>query len=125
MLSYIKKDEYLKLTGAESVPAGFNSLAIEASNYINVQTLGRVDPNSLEVQVKYVTCLIIDLIFKRNKELEEIGALKSQNIEGWSESYATPDEIRNNCANKMRDTLKIYLSDVKAADGQSLLYKGD
>ncbi|MEG0282636.1 MAG: hypothetical protein RR500_03995 [Bacilli bacterium] len=124
MLSYVKKDEYLKLTGAESVPASFAKLVIEASNYINVQTFGRVDPNNIQEQVKYVTCLIIDLIYRRNKELEEIGTLKSQSIEGWSEAYATPDEIRNKYENEMCGTLKIYLSGVTAADGQSLLYRG-
>lgn len=124
MLKYVKKEEYLKLTGAESVPADFNKLAIEASNYINMQTFGRVDPKNVQEQVKYVTCLIIDLLDRKNCELDEIGTLKSQNIEGWSEAYATPDEIRNNYVNAMRNTLRIYLSDVKAADGRSILCRG-
>ena len=95
MLEYITADEYKKLLGKESVPNDFKNLNIEASNYINYKTFGRIDKDNVPEQVQYVTCLIIDLQDEENTKLSEIGNLKSQNIEGWSESYSTPEEINS------------------------------
>ena len=100
MLRYITKNEYLELLEAESIPNNFNNLVIEASNYINYQTHGHIDLNNVSEQVKYVTCLIVNLIDEENTKLNEIGNLKSQNIEGWSETYATPEEIKADYSNK-------------------------
>ena len=94
MLEYITADEYKKLLGKESVPDNFKQLVIEASNYINYKTFGRIDKDNVPEQVQHVTCLIIDLINEENDKLSKIGNLKSQNIEGWSESYSTPEEDR-------------------------------
>ena len=124
MLKYITEKEYFKLLGAESIPDNFNSLVIKASNYINRQTHGRIDNNNIPEQVKYVTCLIIDLINEEETKLSEIGSLKSQNIEGWSESYATPKEIKEDFENKKLSTLKEHLWDVIGIDGLTLLYSG-
>ena len=87
MLKYIDKEEYIELLGADSIPDNFDKLVIEASSYINRHTFERIDINNISEQVKYATCLIIDLINEQNSKLSEIGNLKSQNIEGWSESY--------------------------------------
>ena len=62
MLKYITDEEYVELLGSESIPDNFENLVIKASNYINYQTHGRIDKNNIPKQVKYVTCLIIDLI---------------------------------------------------------------
>ena len=124
MLRYITKNEYLELLEAESIPNNFNNLVIEASNYINYQTHGRIDLNNVSEQVKYVTCLIVNLIDEENTKLKEIGNLKSQNIEGWSETYATPEEIKADYSNKKYDVLKKYLSYEIGSDGNPLLYCG-
>ena len=124
MLKYITQDEYISLLGATSIPDDFNNLVIEASNYINYKTFGRIDKNEVPEQVQYVTCLIIDLINEENKKLSEIGSLKSQNIEGWSESYSTPEEIKKDYENKKYSTLKQYLWNVIGIDGNPLLYCG-
>lgn len=124
MLKYITETEYEKLLGADSIPDNFNKLVIEASNYINKQTFGRIDKNNIPEQVKYVTCLIIDLINEQETKLNEIGNLKSQNIEGWSESYSTPEEIKQNYSKKMYETLKTYLWNVLDDYGVPLLYCG-
>lgn len=124
MLKYITENEYKELLGVESIPNNFNKLVIEASNYINQNTYGRIDKNNIPEQVKYVTCLIIDLINEQETKLSEIGNLKSQNIEGWSESYATPEEIKKDYSNKMQTTLSTYLWDVIGTDGNPLLYCG-
>lgn len=124
MLTYITDKEYMKLLGAESIPNNFKNLVIEASNYINYQTHGRIDLNNVSEQVKYVTCLIVNLIDEENTKLNEIGNLKSQNIEGWSETYATPEEVEADYSNKKYDVLKKYLSYEIGSDGNPLLYCG-
>ena len=124
MLEYITADEYKKLLGKESVPDNFKQLVIEASNYINYKTFGRVDKDNVPEQVQYVTCLIIDLIQEENTKLSEIGNLKSQNIEGWSESYSTPEEVKSDYEDKKYSTLRKYLWNVIGIDGNPLLYCG-
>ena len=124
MLKYITADEYKELLGKESIPDNFNNLVIEASNYINYKTFGRIDEDNVPEQVQYVTCLIVDLINEENKKLSQIGNLKSQNIEGWSESYSTPEEVKSDYEDKKYSTLKKYLWNVIGIDGNPLLYCG-
>ena len=124
MLKYITQDEYVSLLGAKSIPDNFDNLVIEASNYINHKTFGRIDENNVPEQVQYVTCLIIDLIQEENTKLTDIGNLKSQNIEGWSESYSTPEEVKVDYEDKKQKTLNQYLWNVIGIDGNPLLYCG-
>lgn len=124
MLKYITEEEYKELLGAKSIPDNFNNLVIEASNYINYKTYGRIDESNIPEQVKYVTCLIIDLINEENAKLSEIGNLKSQNIEGWSESYSTPEEVKTDYEDKKYSTLREYLWNIIGSDGNPLLYTG-
>ena len=124
MLKYITDEEYKKLLGKESIPNNFNNLVIQASNYINHQTFGRVEAGNPPEEVKYVTCLIIDLINEQNTKLSKIKNLKSQNIEGWSETYITPEEIKKDYEEKMQTTLSDYLWNVEGNDGNPLLYCG-
>ena len=124
MLKYITQEDYKKLLGKESVPSNFENLNIEASNYINYKTFGRIDKDNVPEQVQYVTCLIIDLLNEENTKLSKIGNLKSQNIEGWSESYSTPEEIKTDYEEKKYSTLKKYLWNVIGIDGNPLLYCG-
>ena len=124
MLKYITADKYKELLGKKSIPDNFNNLVIEASNYINYKTFGRVDKDNVPEQVQYVTCLIIDLQDEEDTKLSEIGNLKSQNIEGWSESYSAPEEIKSDYEEKKYSTLKKYLWNVIGTDGNPLLYCG-
>lgn len=125
MLTYLKdEDEFKKQLGTEDVPKDFKNLNIKASSYINFNTHGRIDINDIPEQVKYTTCLIINLLNEENQKLSEIGNLKSQNVEGWSESYSTPEEIKSDYANKKYSTLQEQLWNVIGTDGNSLLYCG-
>ena len=124
MLKYITETEYKELLGKNSIPNDFNNLVIKASSYINYNTHGRIDKNDIPEQVKYTTCLITDLINEENDKLSKIGNLKSQNIEGWSESYSTPEEIKEDYKNKKYSTLKENLWDAIGTDGNPLLYCG-
>lgn len=125
MLTYLKdEDELKKQLGTEDVPKDFKNLNIQASSYINYKTFGRIDKDDIPEQVKYATCLIIDLINEENDKLSKIGNLKSQNIEGWSESYSTPEEVKSDYEDKKYSTLKQYLWNVIGTDGNPLLYCG-
>lgn len=124
MLKYITENEYEKLLDVDSIPDNFDNLVIQASNYINHKTFGRIDKNNIPEQVQYVTCLVIDLINEQETKLSEIGNLKSQNIEGWSETYSTPEEIKKEYSQKMQTTLSTYLWCVVGKDGLPLLYCG-
>mgnify|MGYP002801092653 FL=1 len=124
MLKYITEEDYKKLLGKDSIPDNFNNLVIQASSYINYNTHGRINIDNIPEQVQYATCLIIDLINEENDKLSKIGNLKSQNIEGWSESYSTPEEIKQDYANKKYTVLQEQLWNVIGTDGNPLLYCG-
>ena len=124
MLKYITEEEYKELLGTDSIPDNFNNLVIRASNYINYNTHERINENDVAEKVKYTTCLIIDLINEEDSKISEIGNLKSQNIEGWSESYSTPEEVKADYEDKKYSTLKQYLWNVIGTDGNPLLYCG-
>ena len=125
MLTYLKdEEEYKSILGTDNVPNDFKNLNIKASSYINKNTYGRIDINNIPEQVQYVTCLIIDLINEENDKLSKIGNLKSQNIEGWSESYSTPEEIKADYEQQKYQVLSDNLWDVIGIDGNPLLYCG-
>ena len=125
MLTYLKdEEEYKSILGTDNVPNDFKNLNIKASSYINKNTYGRIDINNIPEQVKYSTCLIINLQDEENTKLFEIGNLKSQNIEGWSESYSTPEEIKTDYEQQKYQVLSDNLWDVIGIDGNPLLYCG-
>lgn len=124
MLNYITDTEYKKLIGVDSIPDNFNNLVIEASIYINSKTFNRIDSNDVHENVKYATALIIQKMDEAENQKKEIGNLKSQNIEGWSESYATPEEIDKKLEVDKLKIIKQYLWNVIGKDGQPLLYTG-
>jgi len=124
MLQYITDTEYRKLLGVLDIPNNFNKLVIEASNYINHETQGRIDKNNIPEEVKYVTCLIIDLIKEQEEKISDMGNLKSQNIEGWEETYYEPEQIKEEYDRKKYDILKTYLWNIIGTDGNPLLYCG-
>lgn len=124
MLEYITRKDYIRLLSAESIPNNLKNLIIEASNYINYRTFGRIDKNNVSEQVKYVTCLIVNLINEQETKISEIGNLTRQDIEGWSESYAKPKEVRKDYEEKKYSVLKQYLCNEIGTDGLPLLYCG-
>ncbi len=124
MLKYITSDEYKKILGVESIPNNFEKQVIEASTYINEKTFNRIDVNDIHENVKFATALIIEAEDEANKKLKEVGNLKSQNIEGWSESYSTPEEIKKDLEEDKIKIIKKYLWNIIGKDGQPLLYCG-
>lgn len=124
MLKYVTKNEYQELLGATSIPDNFNQLVVKASSYINKMTFGRIDINNIPEEVKFATSLIIQLLIEKENALSEMKNLKSQNIEGWSETYQTPEEIKFDYDNKMYSVLETYLWNLHGKDCRPLLYKG-
>jgi hypothetical protein len=124
MLKYIDKNEYKELLGVDSIPDNFENYVIDASTYINFRTFNRIDENDLHENVKYATALIIEKIENAEKLKQEVGNLKSQNIEGWSESYSTPEEIEKKLEEDKIKIIKTFLFNVIGKDGQPLLYCG-
>lgn len=124
MLKYINDKDYKELLGVDSIPNNFIKLAIEASTYINSKTFNRIDENDLHENVKFATALIVEKIEKTENLKNEINGLKSQNIEGWSENYSTPEEIEKKLEDDKMRIIKTYLWNVIGKDGQPLLYCG-
>lgn len=124
MLKYVTENEYKELLGKQSIPDNFDNLDIKASTYINHKTYGRIDVNDIPQEVKYVTCLLIDLINEKELKVGNIDNLKSENIEGWSVSYQTADEIELEYSDRMYETLQDYLWNTVGSDGNRLLYGG-
>lgn len=124
MLKFVNKSEYMTLSGAKSIPDGFDSLVIRASNYINHETQGRIDKNNVSEQVKYAICLIMDLMDEENSKIAEIGNLKSEEIEGWEKTFLSPRQIKADYDSKKYEVLKECLWDEIGIDGKPLLYCG-
>lgn len=123
MLKYI--DEIYYLTNYSSnMPKDFNRLNIEASIYIKKRTSNKIDINNIPEEVKYATCEIVNLTNEQERLMFEIGNLKSQNRDGISETYMTPDDIKNDYEDKKLAVLSNYLSNVIGKDGKPLLYLG-
>ena len=124
MLKFVNKSEYMPLSGAKSIPDGFDKLVIKASNYINHETQGRIDKMNVSEQVKYATCLIMDLMNEEDSKIAEIGNLKSENIEGWDKTFLTPEQVESDYSTKKYEALKECLWDQIGVDGKPLLYCG-
>lgn len=124
MLTFVTDDEYIELLDADSIPDNFNQLNIQASSYIEQQTLGKINKSNIPEQVKYATCLMINLLQEESEKIKETSNLSSQNIEGWSETYLSPEETKKNYENQKQSILNTYLWNVAGIDGKPLLYKG-
>lgn len=124
MLTFVTDGEFIELLDADSIPDNFNQLNIEASSYIEKMTYGRINKSNIPEQVKYATCLMINLLQEESEKMKKISNLSSQNIEGWSETYLSPEEVKKNYANKKQNILITYLWNVAGIDGLPLLYKG-
>ena len=109
MLKYINDKDYKELLGVSSIPDNFNKYVIDASVYINSKTFNRIDIEDLHENVKYATALIIEKIADAEMRKKEVGNLKSQNIEGWSETYSSPEEIEKKLEFALKANLVIAI----------------
>lgn len=124
MKVYIDETYYLSIYKGGVPKTGLSRLIIEASSYVRKHTFDRVLIRDIPEEVKQATCLIVDKIYDAEKQKREMGNLKSQNIEGWSETYKTDEEIDLNLEKEKAKILDIFLSDLIGIDGNFLLYRG-
>ena len=124
MKTYIDESYYIDKYKGEIPKTELEKLIIEASSYIKIQTSDRVNIKNIPEEVKRATCLIIDKIYGAEQAKKEMGNLKSQNIEGWSETYKTDEEINVELEKDKYKILSTYLSDIIGSDGNLLLYRG-
>lgn len=124
MKTYVDRTYYFSIYKGKVPDAELDKLIIEASSYVRKHTSDRVSIKDIPDEVKYATCLIIDKIYDAEKKKSEMGNLKSQNIEGWSETYKTDEEINFNLEKEKAKILNTHLSDVIGIDGNLLLYRG-
>ena len=119
MLKFVTDEEYQELLGAESIPDNFDNLVIEASYTINKNYI----VGDLSEEIKYATCKLIELFDKYNVQSSQIGNLKETNIEGWSETYKTDEELTINLNNEVEKILSLYLSNIPKRTKGVILYE--
>lgn len=119
MLKFVTDIEYRELLGEESIPNNFDNLVIEASYTINKNYI----IENLSEDVKYATCKLIELFDKFNTQSSQIGNLKGTNIEGWSETYKTDEELALNLNNEVEKILSLYLSNIPKRTRGVILYE--
>lgn len=124
MKTYIDEKYYLDKYKGKVPKADLEKLIIEASSYLKKMTSDRISIKNTPDEVKWATCLIIDKSYSAEQAKKEMGNLKSQNIEGWSETYKTDAEINATLEEEKYQILNTYLSDVIGVDGNLLLYCG-
>lgn len=124
MKQYIDNNFYTGVYKGDVPETELEKLIIEASSYIKRNTSDRISAKNIPKEVQYATCFIIDEIYNAKKQKQKMKNLKSQNIEGWQETYKSDEEISKNLENEKQKILDNYLSDLIGIDGLPLLYIG-
>lgn len=101
------KDKYLGQKIQESM---FDALALQATNYINYITFGRIDQENAAEDVKLATCAVAEVILKN----EESGGKSSETVGKLSVTYNT----KGTAERKMYSAAYPYLAHT------GLLYRG-
>lgn len=122
---YLTYNEYLALGGTlDQMP--FNLLEFRARQNVDKYTFGRL--KDLDSQIQEVKLCIYELINTINSYDAFKGANKgiaSENIDGYSISYATPStNITDAQESEIKGIVKEYLVDCKLEDGTPYMYCG-
>ena len=123
---YLTYTEYQELGGEAIGEMPFQLLEFEARQYIDKYTLGRLKELSSQVnEVKLCDYKLINFI-KSYKSLEEQNrAISSENIDGYSVSYADINSSFVSAKNEqIKDIIRTYLIDCKLDDDTPYLYRG-
>lgn len=102
----------------------FDKLKLDVQMYIKKNTLDRIDIKAVSDEIKFAFCRIIDITYESEQKKTEMGNLKSQNVEGWQETYLSPQEIDKESQKEKTTILADYLWNVFGKDGNPLLYRG-
>ena len=123
---YLTYAEYISLGGSAIGETPFNLLEFEARQNVDKYTFGRL--KGLEQQnqeVKLCIFKLINMIDSYNKyETQSIG-VASENIDGYSISYNTPNTNFTESKNiELQNIVKEYLVDCKLEDTTPYMYCG-
>lgn len=131
---YLTYEEYLKMGGTLSETA-FTNLEIEAEFLINWHTFNRLKSDILYPKaVKVCVFKLVEIVSKKQEAFslgqsvdgKVTSSISSQSNDGVSISYnaMSASELFSLCKDEMRQTIQMYLSDVKNSKGHKLLYRG-
>lgn len=129
---YLTYEEYNNLGGTGLTLMPFNLLEFEARKRIDGRTLNRlknVDSKEIPKEVKICEYKLITSIQKYAEEMHNVASnngIASENIDGYSVSYITPDRISDIVKSKeveIDDIIRTSLLYV-SYNGEHLLYIG-
>lgn len=128
---YLTYEEYKALGGTLDLMP-FNLLEFEARRQIDIRTLNRLkNVNSKDIPQEVKLCIykMIDSINSYAISISNVansGNVASENTDGYSVSYITPDkisEIVKTKGNEIGDIIETYLLDV-VINGEHIMYCG-
>ena len=122
---YLTYDEYEALGGTlPEMP--FNLLEFQARNVVDKYTFGRLKSlDSQNQEVKLCVNKLIGTLNQYNTLEASNKGIASENIDGYSISYATPStSITEAKEEEIKGIVKEYLVDCKLEDGTPYMYCG-
>lgn len=127
---YLTRQEYITLGGSTMADMPFNLLEFEARRQIDIKTFNRLKGGSeIPQEVKICEYNLINSIksfLDSTNNTMSAGNVKSENTDGYSVSYITPEEISNIVKSKndeIDDIIRTYLLNVIYND-EHLMYCG-
>ena len=121
---YLEYDDYKALGGTiDETP--FNLLEYNARKKIDERTFGRLQNlENIPQEVKLCVFELIKVLNSYSIDETKNKAISSENIDGYSISYNTPNKSITEAKNsELDDIIKAYLSTTEI-DGISALYRG-
>ena len=126
---YLTYQEYLTLGGIEMGEMPFNLLEFEARRKIDIRTQNRlVGKEEIPQEVKLCEYALINSInsYANTISTASSNSVASENTDGYSISYMTPNQVKDIVASKndeLNDIIRNYLLEVRY-EGEHLMYVG-
>ena len=125
---YLTYEEYMAIGGTLDLMP-FNLLEFEARRKIDIRTSNRLkNVDSIPEEVKFCVYTLINSIKTYANTINTTGAnnIASENTDGYSVSYLTPDRVKDVVKSKsaeLDDIIRTYLLGV-IYNGEHLMYVG-
>ena len=127
---YLTYNEYINLGGSQIGEMPFNLLEFEARRKIDIKTFNRVkDLDVIPQEVKLCEYNLINSVknyLETTNNVSANGNIASENIDGYSISYVTANQVSEIVKSKsaeLDDIVRTYLLGV-IIDGEHLMYCG-
>lgn len=124
---YLTYIEYKELAGSSAMDEmPFNLLEFEARQNVDKYTFGRLKELTSQIQdVKLCIFKLINMLDSYNKEETQNKGVASENTDGYSVSYITPNTtITEAKSAEIKGVIREYLIDCKLEDGTPYMYCG-